>query len=552
MLVALLVAALLAQDPRPIPAAGPQQFPVGEVAELRGAWRFARGDSAMWARPGWPDGDWQLVAVPGRWPEQGGARYRGYAWYHLHYQLDSTATEPLAVRFSSVATVFEVFADGKRLGGMGQFPPRYRARTNVAVNLVLPAVAATRGEHVLAVRVYSDEGVGGIVAPVLAGPLEGLTARENRSSFLLLATALLLIGVAVNLLFFWGRRPEAAEHLYLFAHIGALGLVFVIWVPPMRASLSPAVDFYRLYLFFAGAAAAFLCFAFRRLFDLDQSRLATALGIVFLAGGVMGLVAPGWGELHALGTYVFGPLLLLGSAAVILMAIQQLRRGTDHAKVVLWGMAIFAVTLGHDVVREWSGVTGLGLPWVFAGAVAFVLSVAFVTTRKIVETATIALYDRLTGLYRREVVLDALKREIRRAARTGEPLALIMMDLDHFKAVNDSLGHQAGDRVLAEVGRRLAEAGRAVDWLGRYGGEEFLGILTGSDANGARQAAERFRSAVAALPIDAGRAPRPVTISAGIAAYDGGPEWPTVETLVGAADAALYRAKEGGRNQVHT
>jgi diguanylate cyclase (GGDEF)-like protein len=506
----------------------------------------------MWARPGWPDGDWLLVAVPGRWPEQGGARYRGYAWYHLHYQLDSTATEPLAVRLTSVAAAYEVFADGKRFGGVGEFPPHYRARTNVGVNFVLPAVAATRGEHVLAVRVYSNERVGGIVAPVLAGPLDALATRENRISFVLLATALLLIGVAVNLLFFWGRRPEAAEHLYLFAHIGALGLLFIIWVPPMRASLSAALDFYRLYLFFGGAAAAFLCFAFRRLFDLDQSRLATALGLVFLAVGIAGLVAPGWGELHALGTHLFSPLLLIGCAAVIVLAAQQLRRGTEHARVVLWGIGIFSVTLGHDVVREWSGIAGLGLPWVFAGAVALVFSVAFVTTRKIVETATIALYDRLTGLYRREVVLDALKREIRRAARTREPLALIMLDLDHFKAVNDSLGHQAGDRVLAEVGRRLAEAGRAVDWLGRYGGEEFLGILAGSDADGARQAAERFRSAVAALPIDVGRAPRAVTISAGIAAYDGGAEWPTVETLVGAADAALYRAKEGGRNQVRT
>ena len=552
VLAALLVAALLAQDPQPLPAAGRQSFPTGEIVELRGAWRFARGDSAMWARPGWPDGEWQLVLVPGRWPDQGAARYRGYAWYRLHYQLDSTATEPLAVRFTSVATVYEVFADGKRFGGVGAFPPHYAARTNVAANFVLPAAAVSRGEHVLAVRVYSDERVGGIIAPVLAGTLDGLTARENRVSFLLVATALLLIGIAVNLLFFWGRRPESAEHLYLFAHIGALGLMFIIWVPPMRASLGGAVDFYRLYLFFGGAAAAFLCFAFRRLFDLDQSRLVSALGIVFLALGVVGLVAPGWGELRALGTHLFGPLLLIGSAAIIFVAIQQVRRGVEHAKVVLWGIAIFAVTLGHDVAREWSGTSGLGLPWVFAGAVAFVFSVAYLTTRKIVDTATIALYDRLTGLYRREVVLDALKREIRRAARTGEPLALIMMDLDHFKVVNDSLGHQAGDRVLAEVGRRLAEAGRAVDWLGRYGGEEFLGILTGSDADGARQAAERFRSAVGSLPIDAGRAPRAVTISAGIAAYDGGAEWPTVETLVGAADAALYRAKEGGRNQVRT
>ncbi len=551
MLAALLAAALLAQDSQPaLPVVPP--FPLAGLAQLAGTWRFARGDSAVWARPGWPDAGWQVVAVPGQWPRLGGERYRGYGWYRYHYQLDSTATEPLAVRFSSVATVYEAFADGKRFGGVGTFPPEYRGRTNVGMNLVLPAAAATRGEHVLALRVYSDERLGGLVAPVLAGPLDAQIARESRISFVLVASALLLAGIALNLLFFWGRRPEAAEHLFLFVHVASLGAVFLVWVPPIRASLSYALDYYRLYLFFGGTAAAFLCFCLRRLFDLDQSRAVAGLGIVFLVLGGVGLIAPDWGAVHALGTHLFAPLLLAGSAAVVVLAVQLVRRGAEYAKILLWAALLFTATLAHDAVREWRGGTGLGLPWVFAGAVGFVLAVAFVTTRKVVDTATIALYDRLTGLYRREVVMDALRREIRRAARTREPLALIMMDIDHFKAVNDSLGHQGGDRVLAEVGRRLAEAGRAVDWLGRYGGEEFLGILAGSDADGARLAAERFRTAVGALPIDAGRTARVVTISAGLAAYDGGAEWPTVEALVGAADAALYRAKEGGRNQVAT
>jgi len=248
--------------------------------------------------------------------------------------------------------------------------------------------------------------------------------------------------------------------------------------------------------------------------------------------------------------YVFDPGLVVGSVVIVLLAVQQLRRGVEHAKLLLWGIGVLAVTLLHDVLGEWGVVPSAGMPWIYVGAVFFVLTVALVTTRKIVDTAAIALYDRLTGLYRREVVLDALKREIRRAARTRQPLSLIMMDLDRFKSVNDSLGHQAGDRLLAEVGRRLAEAGRAVDWLCRYGGEEFLAVLAGSDAEGALQAAERFRAAVGALPIDVGRATRTVTLSAGIAGYDGSAEWPTVETLLGAADAALFRAKEAGRNQV--
>ena len=94
-----------------------------------------------------------------------------------------------------------------------------------------------------------------------------------------------------------------------------------------------------------------------------------------------------------------------------------------------------------------------------------------------------------------------------------------------------------------------------MDWLGRYGGEEFIGVLAATSAPGAVQAAERLRLAVSALPISTGRTARTVTLSAGVAAFDGGGgggEWPTTEQLVGAADAALYRAKDLGRNTVST
>ncbi len=312
------------------------------------------------------------------------------------------------------------------------------------MNFTLPREALTRGEHVLAVQVYSEEGVGGIVGPVLAGPLAALEARDARTSFLLVGTALLLIGISVNLLFYWGRRPENTEHLYLFVHVFALALLFLVWVPPFRIWLSEALDFYRLYLLLAGMAAAFFCFAFRRLLDLDRHRGVAGFGFLFAALGVVGLVTPGWSELRAIGMYLLDPALVVASLVVIVLAVQQLGRGVEDAKPLLWGIAFFVATLLHDVLGEWGWIVGRGMPWIYAGAVVFVLAVAWVTTRKIVDTATIALNDRLTGLYRREVVLDALKREIRRAARTHQPLALIMMDLDKFKTVNDSLGHQAG------------------------------------------------------------------------------------------------------------
>jgi len=352
---------------------------------------------------------------------------------------------------------------------------------------------------------------------------------------------------------YWLRRPEDAEHLYFFVFAASLGLMFLMWEPQLRRTLSPSLDWYRLYLLFAGAAAAFFLFAFRRRFEVDFARVVGGLGAVFGAVGVSALLLPGWTELRFVGTHAFNPLILLTCVLAAALLVQQVRRGVEHAKALLWGLAIIGLTVLHDVAVEW-GLLGSpsGVLWTHVGAVAFVTSLAYVTARQFVDTASIALNDRLTGLYRREIVVDALYREIRRAARTHQSLAVVMMDLDNFKAVNDSHGHQAGDRVLAEVGRRLATAGRAVDWLGRYGGEEFLAVLADSDVPGGEQAAERFRQAVAALPIDVGRAPRLITLSAGVASYDGGSEWPTPEQLIGAADAALYRAKAGGKNMVRS
>ncbi|MEK7668320.1 MAG: diguanylate cyclase [Gemmatimonadota bacterium] len=545
MLSVLLAAAITVQ--------GPVAFPTSAVTDLRAGWRYAVGDNAAWSRPGYLDASWRAAAVPAPWSAQGLEDFRGYVWYRLHYTLDSAAVAPLGLRFTGATGAYEVFADGRSIGGVGSLPPRYRARANVPVTVAFPPEALTRGEHVVAVRVYSEENVGGIVGPVLAGPLDELVAREWRTSDFLLATALFLVGVGIMQVFFYARRPEAVEHLLIFVFTLALAALFIVWMPQVRATLSASLDYYRLYLFFGSAAAAFFCFAFRRIFEVEDHRWVTGIGVYFACLAPLGFLLPGFEALRAVGNYLLSPGLLIASLVVVAIGVQQVRRGVDEARILLAGIAILTLTLVHDVFAEWGWLgPRIGLPWlVHGGSVALVLCVGYVTARKFVDTASIALNDRLTGLYRREVVMDALNREIRRSARTHQPIALIMMDLDNFKSVNDSYGHPAGDRMLAEVGRRLAEAGRAVDWLGRYGGEEFIAVLAASPLGGAELAAERFRQAVSALPIELGRASRTVTLSAGIAAYDGGAGWPTPAQLVGAADAALYRAKAAGKNQVH-
>lgn len=156
--------------------------------------------------------------------------------------------------------------------------------------------------------------------------------------------------------------------------------------------------------------------------------------------------------------------------------------------------------------------------------------------------------DPLTGLANRRELDLTLELEFKRASRFGTPLSVIMADLDHFKHINDTHGHQNGDAVLRHVGRLVSSRVRETDVAVRYGGEEFA-LVVAAPAEGARVLAETWRAEVEAAQIereDGGVLE--VTISIGIASLDGDVEDP--QQLLGAADAALYRAKQAGRNRV--
>jgi diguanylate cyclase (GGDEF)-like protein len=161
----------------------------------------------------------------------------------------------------------------------------------------------------------------------------------------------------------------------------------------------------------------------------------------------------------------------------------------------------------------------------------------------------VAAYDFLTGLLNRRSILEKLGHEIARAERESAPLGVIMMDLDHFKRINDSYGHMQGDQVLQEAARRLSETVRCYDSIGRYGGEEFLLVAAGADLDATAGIAERLRRAIADEPMQVGDGQLQVTGSFGAsAAFAGAPGG--AKQLIEAADRALYRAKNAGRNRV--
>jgi two-component system, cell cycle response regulator len=158
-----------------------------------------------------------------------------------------------------------------------------------------------------------------------------------------------------------------------------------------------------------------------------------------------------------------------------------------------------------------------------------------------------ATHDDLTALLNRGAILDLLSRELSRTLREDGCTVAMLVDLDHFKQVNDTYGHLVGDEVLREVARRLLGSVRSYDFVGRYGGEEFLVVLNNCEAERAMERAEELRQAIALSPVRTAAGPIRVTMSAGVfASKQWGAETPL--DIVREVDAALYRAKSNGRN----
>jgi diguanylate cyclase (GGDEF)-like protein len=157
--------------------------------------------------------------------------------------------------------------------------------------------------------------------------------------------------------------------------------------------------------------------------------------------------------------------------------------------------------------------------------------------------------DPLTGLFNRRYMEESLTRELKRAVRRNSPLGILMIDVDHFKSLNDTFGHEAGDAALRSLGQLLQNGFRAEDIVCRYGGEEFTVILPESSREVAWQRSSELCAAAKQMVVQhRGQPLRSISLSIGIAIF--GEHGMTVDSLISAADSALYLAKERGRDQV--
>ncbi|MDO8678995.1 MAG: GGDEF domain-containing protein [Acidobacteriota bacterium] len=184
------------------------------------------------------------------------------------------------------------------------------------------------------------------------------------------------------------------------------------------------------------------------------------------------------------------------------------------------------------------------------GVVAGLIAISIRNVQLLIETREQGFRDHLTGCVNRGYGLEALDRELRLARRSRQPLSILMFDIDHFKAINDELGHLRGDDLLRAVGVQLSRVGRSTDVRCRYGGDEFLIVLPDTPLDGALHVAESVRKAMRTLAMVAGDRTFPVTLSIGVVTA-GGDEL-GITALIERADAALYQAKRDGRDRIST
>lgn len=272
-----------------------------------------------------------------------------------------------------------------------------------------------------------------------------------------------------------------------------------------------------------------------------------AFTVVALSAAVVLQVAAAavaWNALRRAGRYRL-PWLCLSSA----MLLMVLRR------VLPLAMAWLDATLGtkpHPFSATFDSLTALAISALVLAGMQGLHSIFVTLENQAARLLQLSESDPLTGLRnRRSMTRDAL-RELQRANRTGGKVSALMLDLDHFKRINDRHGHPVGDVALAELAHALQGQLREVDLIARWGGEEFLVLLPDTDADGAERVAERLRKAIAATSVSMGRRQLHLTSSIGAATLHGG-HHTTEEALghlIGEADQALYVAKHRGRNRV--
>jgi diguanylate cyclase (GGDEF)-like protein len=525
-----------------------------DTLSLGGDWRFKQGDDPAWAAAGLNDGGWRTMAVPSEWETTIG-EYDGFGWYRREVVLPpSLRGAPVGVRFATVGDAFEVFWNGVRVGGSGRMPPNF-VEGALSVLIFVPDSLLSRaagGRHVLAVRVFNDYAYGGVMGSVRVGRYDVLAQQRSPRPVVIGGLVSFFLAIGVYHLAFFLRRRAARENLWFAGVCLAVSVYGATYADEVGQAVMPWINPYRLGVLAMLAGGPFFVALIDELFGLRGARHTRRVTTVLAACFGATLALP----LRMLAELVLwmDAAIAVGLMVIVWRAWRMGRKGTAHAGTLLFGTAAFSGTMLYDVLSEYSSLVPVarllpGTPSAFwVGFLVFVVTVGIATAGRWALTEVTALTDPMTGLSRRHVLEDALRREAERVRRTGGSLALVLIDLDHFKRVNDTHGHRVGDLVLERVGRLLRATTRNLDLPSRFGGEEFAVLLYDTDLPGALSFAERFRGTLRDMRCEVahGQTVR-VTASVGVAV---GTDLVDPQTLVELADQALYRAKNSGRDRL--
>lgn len=351
---------------------------------------------------------------------------------------------------------------------------------------------------------------------------------------------------------------ERAAALHWAAFMLLLGLGF--WLASQR-------DEFRSFWAYSGAGFAFLAsyLALHRGLECFVHRPPDDRGhllLLGLAGITLALLGPGAEQAPArvLVSYGGGALLMLRIVLALRLPLQaEYGRRVAHLIAAPGYLLIAASSLralrqaldwehAYELHRADHLSQGLLFGYLVGAALFNFSFIALVTLRVLQRLHHLSRHDELTGLANRRVLDEAIEREWQRLQRTGAGFAVVMLDLDHFKQINDTHGHAAGDSVLAVTAERLREAARRTDLVARLGGEEFLVLMPATELPAALAAAERLLERLRARPCEAGGLSLGVTASAGVAVARA--DDPEAQAALRRADLALYRAKSQGRDRV--
>lgn len=576
---------------------------------VNGPCQFHLGDNRAWAAPGFDDSGWEQIATDRPWGVQGHDRYTGYAWYRCHIALSAAPgiADQFSILIGRIDDAEEVYWNGKLIGHDGKLDPYRVWYYDVPLHIFSMGPAQS---GILAVRVwksplFSDDSgqLGGFeIAPLIGSPEAIATAKAARdyewlsSRQFLLGENLLYAVIALLSFLAWLRHRSKWLLFWMTGYAITPPLIFLCiganirW--PYLLAIAVGQPLYGLQDISLWFLLLWLLPLRERRGIVRLTRILAAFGMttVTLDGMLLAITwSPrwiGWAQIaDGVAAIVY---TVLEAFPLVLVAVAFSRRQRfDSAR---WMVAIFAflgnmIMVVHNAAKQgrqftnWTLASKIDAPLFTLGGSAisiYVLINALLVAaivyavysrlreeqrqKEILEREKLELmhareqmrhdaeHDHLTSLWNHRMIMKLLADELERSRREASPLSVILADIDHFKNINDTFGHPTGDVVLKEISAIFMRSVRSYDWVGRYGGEEFLIILSGIPFDLASHRAEELRQFVQAAHIRDGENVLRVTSSFGVAS--GFPRDYEVADVLRTVDAALYEAKKNGRNRV--